>query len=311
MKITVLDGKALNPGDLKWDEISREGEFTLFDYTSKDEVVDRIGESEIVITNKTVIDKEVMDACPSIRYICVLATGYNIVDTAYAEKKGILVSNVPSYARDSVSQYTMALLLELCHHIGHHDREVKKGRWKDTWCFWDYPLLELKGKTMGIIGMGAIGERTAELASAFGMEVICYSRTVKEGWRNVSLPSLFALSDVISLHCPLTDVTKGIIRKENIEKMKDGVFIINTGRGGLVVEEDLKEALESGKVGGAAVDVVSTEPIKEDNPLLSAPNCIITPHMAWGSREARERIISITAENIRAYKGGAPINLVK
>ena len=281
MKITVLDGKALNPGDLKWDEISREGEFTLFDYTAKDEVIDRIGESEIVITNKTVIDKEVMDACPSIRYICVLATGYNTVDTAYAEKKGILVSNVPSYAKDSVSQYTMAL------------------------------LLELKGKTMGIIGMGAIGERTAELASAFGMEVICYSRTVKEGWRNVSLPSLFALSDVISLHCPLTDVTKGIIRKENIEKMKDGVFIINTGRGGLVVEEDLKEALESGKVGGAAVDVVSTEPIKEDNPLLSAPNCIITPHMAWGSREARERIISITAENIRAYKGGAPINLVK
>ena len=159
--------------------------------------------------------------------------------------------------------------------------------------------------------MGAIGERTAELASAFGMEVICYSRTVKEGWRNVSLPSLFALSDVISLHCPLTQETKGIIRKENIEKMKDGVFIINTGRGGLVVEEDLKEALESGKVGGAAVDVVSTEPIKEDNPLLSAPNCIITPHMAWGSREARERIISITAENIRAYKDGAPINLVK
>lgn len=311
MKITVLDGKALNPGDLKWDEISREGEFTLFDYTAKDEVIDRIGESEIVITNKTVIDKEVMDACPSIRYICVLATGYNTVDTAYAEKKGILVSNVPSYAKDSVSQYTMALLLELCHHIGHHDREVKNGRWKDTWCFWDYPLLELKGKTMGIIGMGAIGERTAELASAFGMEVICYSRTVKEGWRNVSLPSLFALSDVISLHCPLTDVTKGIIRKENIEKMKDGVFIINTGRGGLVVEEDLKEALESGKVGGAAVDVVSTEPIKEDNPLLSAPNCIITPHMAWGSREARERIISITAENIRAYKDGAPINLVK
>lgn len=311
MKITVLDGKALNPGDLQWDEISREGEFTLFDYTAKDEVIDRIGESEIVITNKTVIDKEVMDACPSIRYICVLATGYNIVDTAYAEKKGILVSNVPSYAKDSVSQYTMALLLELCHHIGHHDREVKNGRWKDTWCFWDYPLLELKGKTMGIIGMGAIGERTAELASAFGMEVICYSRTVKEGWRNVSLPSLFALSDVISLHCPLTDVTKGIIRKENIEKMKDGVFIINTGRGGLVVEEDLKEALESGKVGGAAVDVVSTEPIKEDNPLLSAPNCIITPHMAWGSREARERIISITAENIRAYKDGAPINLVK
>ncbi len=219
MKITVLDGKALNPGDLKWDEISREGEFTLFDYTAKDEVIERIGESEIVITNKTVIDKEVMDACPSIRYICVLATGYNIVDTAYAEKKGILVSNVPSYAKDSVSQYTMALLLELCHHIGHHDREVKKGRWKDTWCFWDYPLLELKGKTMGIIGMGAIGERTAELASAFGMEVICYSRTVKEGWRNVSLPSLFALSDVISLHCPLTDVTKGIIRKENIEKI--------------------------------------------------------------------------------------------
>ena len=319
MKIVLLDGYTVNPGDLCWDEIKELGDFVYFDRTSKDrdEIRRRIGESEIVITNKTPIDSTIINSCPSIKYITLLSTGYNVVDIKAARDKGIDVSNIPTYGTDSVAQFSIALLLELCHHIGHHSREVKNGRWESSidWCFWDYPLIELKGKTIGIFGFGRIGKRTAEIAKALEMNVIVTDRSDKKyvddnGWKHVSKEELFHSSDVISLHAPLNDETNRIINKETISKMKDGVYIINTSRGGLIDEEALASALNSNKVGGAALDVVSTEPIENTNPLLKAKNCIITPHMAWGAKEARERIISIAASNIRSFINGNVQNKV-
>jgi len=320
MKIVVLDGYTENPGDLSWDGLAALGELTVYDRTSltdEKEAIGRIGGAGIVFTNKTPITKKVMDACPQIGMIGLLATGYNVVDVDYAKEKGIPVCNVPVYGTRSVSQFAIALLLEVCHHIGHHDRTVHEGKWEncEDWCYWDYPLMELAGKTYGLLGCGNIGIHTAEIAAALGMHVIAYDgreteQAKKLGVEYVSLDELFARSDVLGLQMPLFPFNTGIINRENIAKMKDGVIIINNSRGQMVVEQDLADALNSGKVAAAGLDVVSTEPIHGDNPLLKAKNCIITPHMSWGAKESRQRIMDCSVENAKAYLAGAPVNVV-
>ena len=317
MKIVILDGQALNPGDLSLDCIASLGETTVYDQTvGESEIIRRIGDAEIVVPNKTPITESVLAACPNIKLIAVTATGYNIVDCDAAGYRGIPVCNVPGYGTAAVSQFTIALLLELCHRIGHHDRAVHEGRWEScpNFCFWDTPQMELADKTMGIIGFGRIGRATGRIAKALGMRIIACSRSQCDEGREigeyVELDRLLAESDVISLHCPLFPETTGIINEAAIAKMKEGVIILNTSRGPLIDEQALADALCSGKVRGAAVDVVSREPILPDNPLLSAPNCIITPHMAWAQGEARQRIIDITAENIGAFLAGKPRNVV-
>jgi glycerate dehydrogenase len=317
MKIIVLDGHTLNPGDLNWDGLKELGDVTVYDRTPADKTVERIGNAQIVFTNKTIIDKNILEACPSIKYIGVLATGYNVVDVAAAKEKGIPVANVPGYGTNSVAQFAIALLLEICQHVGEHSQSVKDGEWIDCkdFCYWKHPMIELDGKTMGIIGMGTIGKKTALIAQALGMKILVSgSRKVAElesdTLKYVELDELLAKSDVISLHCPLTDSNKGVINKANIAKMKDGVIIINTSRGPLIVEEDLAEALNSNKVYAAALDVVSVEPIKADNPLLTAKNCIITPHIAWAPIEARTRLLNIAVNNLKSFLAGSPINVV-
>ena len=292
MKIVVLDGYTLNPGDISWEGMEAFGEVTVYDRTKAEDVVERIGDAEVVYTNKTPITKETMDACPGMKFIGVLATGYNIVDVAAAKEKGIPVSNIPTYGTAAVSQFAIALLLELCHHIGEHSDAVKAGEWTSNpdWCFWKYPLVELAGKNMGIIGFGRIGQDTGKIAQALGMKVLAYDAFKRpelesDTCKYVDLDTLLAQSDVISLHCPLFPDTEGIINKDTIAKMKDGVMIINDSRGPLIVEQDLRDALDSGKVAGAALDVVSTEPIQMDNPLLGAKNVILTPHIAWAPKE--------------------------
>ena len=317
LKIVVLDGYTENPGDLSWDSLRAFGDLRVYDRTgSEEEVIERIGGAEVVFVNKVPISRRVLDACPNIRFISVLATGYNVIDVKAAAEKGIPVSNVPSYGTAAVAQFAMALLLEVCHHVAHHSEAVHAGRWASNpdWCFWDYPLIELSGKTMGIIGFGRIGQATGRIARAMGMEVLAYSRSVREEAKAlaeyVDLDSLLARSDVIVLHCPLFPETEGIINKENIAKMKDGVIIINNSRGQLVVEQDLADALNSGKVLAAGLDVVSTEPIRPDNPLLGAKNCLITPHISWAPRESRQRIMDASVENLRAFLAGKPVNVV-
>ena len=318
MKIVILDGYTENPGDLSWDALKEFGDLTIYDRSIEGEaqVIERIGDAEIVLTNKTPITKAIIDACPSIKFISVLATGYNVVDYVYAKEKGIPVSNVPTYGTAAVAQFTIAMLLEICHHVADHSRTVHEGKWEHglDFCYWDHPLVELDGKTMGIIGFGNIGRRTARIAKALGMKVLATgSRETPEGRElaeYVSLDRLLAESDVISLHCPLFPETVGMINKDTIAKMKDGVILLNTGRGALIVEPDLAEALNSGKVFAAACDVVSTEPIKGDNPLLSAKNCFITPHIAWAPKESRQRIMDFTYDNLKAYINGAPQNVV-
>ncbi|MCI8910646.1 MAG: D-2-hydroxyacid dehydrogenase [Oscillibacter sp.] len=320
MKIVVLDGYTENPGDLSWEGLEKLGELTVHDRTSltdEEEIIARIGDAEVVLTNKTPISRRVFDACPSVRYVAILATGYNVVDVAYAKEKGICVSNVPVYGTYSVSQFAIALLLEICHHIGHHDQTVHEGKWENCadWCYWDYPLMELCGKTYGLLGCGNIGIHTAEAVKAMGMRVIAYdARETEEGHalgvEYVTLDELFAQSDVLGLQMPLFPFNTGIINRENIAKMKDGVIIINNSRGQMVVEQDLADALNSGKVAAAGLDVVSTEPIRGDNPLLKAKNCIITPHMSWGPKESRQRIMDTTVENVKSYLAGAPVNVV-
>jgi len=317
MKIIILDGHTENPGDLSWSGMEELGEVTVYDRTPDELVVERIGDAEIVYTNKTPVSKSTLEACPAIKYIGVLATGYNVVDVEAAKEKGILVSNIPAYGTEAVAQFTIALLLELCHHIGAHSQCVMEGEWtrREDFCFWNYPLTELAGKTMGIIGFGRIGQATAKIAQAFGMNILACSRN-----RNVSLESetchyadldeLLANSDVISLHCPLLPETQGMINKKTIAKMKDNVMILNSSRGLLIAESDLMEALNSGKVGGAAVDVVSVEPMKADNPLLKAKNCIITPHIAWAPKETRQRLMDIALDNLKSYVKGQPRNVV-
>ena len=319
MKIVVLDGYAENPGDISWEPLAALGELTVHDRTSLTEsplIARRIGDAEIAVTNKTPITRAVMDACPNLRAIAVLATGYNIVDTAYAREKNIPVMNVPVYGTDNVAQYAIALLLEACSHIGHHDRSVHAGEWTKSidFCYWQRPLIEVSGKTAGIIGFGRIGMAVARILSAMNVRVLAYSRTERAEGRAladyVPLDTLFREADFIFLHCPLTPETEGIIRADSIAQMKDGVIIVNNGRGQLIVEEDLAAALARGKVGGAAVDVASSEPIRADNPLLHAPNCIITPHISWATKEARVRIMQMTADNVRAFMAGTPTNVV-
>lgn len=318
MKIVILDAYCVNPGDLSWDELRRFGELEVYDRTEYDDAViaGRIGDADIVITNKTPISRAVLETCGSIKFITVLATGYNIVDTVCAAEKGIPVSNIPSYGTAAVAQFVFALLLEICHHAAHHSEAVHSGRWESDpdWCFWDYPLIELDGKTMGVLGYGRIGRQTARIAKAMGMNVLANSRSKQSGGdelaKFVTVDELLEGSDVIALHCPLFPETEGMINKDSIAKMKQGVIIINNSRGQLINEQDLADALNSGKVYAAGLDVVSTEPIRPDNPLLGAKNCFITPHISWAPKEARIRIIKATAENLGAFLSGMPVNVV-
>lgn len=317
MKIVILDGRALNPGDLSYDCLNQFGEVTLYQHTdSEEEAIARIADNEIVLVNKVPIAETVLSACPNIRLICVQATGYNIVDCEACALRGIPVTNVPAYGTAAVAQFTFALMLELCHRIGHHDHAVHQGKWCEcsNFCFWDTPQMELGGKTLGIIGFGRIGQAVARLGKAFGMNVIAYSRTKRPELRELAeyadLDTVLAKSDILSLHCPLFAENAKMINAAAIEKMKDGAILINTARGGLLDEDAVAAALNSGKLSAAAVDVVSEEPMRQDNPLLTAPNCIITPHIAWAPIESRQRLLDCVAENIRCYLNGSPQNVV-
>lgn len=318
MKISVIDGYTENPGDLSWDGLRALGDVVIYDHSTKDEteIIRRIGDAEIVVANKSPISRRVLDACPNAKYITIQATGYDPIDYVYAREKGIPVSNVPTYGTASVAQFAIALLLEICGHAAHHSDAVHAGRWAESgeWTFWDYPMIELAGKTMGIIGFGRIGQNVGRIAKALGMNVIAFNRSRSaegaEIAEYVELDELLRRADVISLHCPLFPETRGIINRETISKMKDGVIIINNSRGPLVVEQDLADALNSGKVYAAGLDVVSSEPISADNPLLKAKNCLITPHISWAPKESRQRIMDCTVENIRAFQAGKPQNVV-
>jgi len=316
MKIVVLDGYTLNPGDISWEGLEKLGELKVYDRTERDKVIERIEDAEIVFTNKVQITKDILEKT-NIKFIGVLATGYNVVDVIAAKEKGIPVTNIPAYGTDTVVQMVFAHILNICHHVAEHNIAVKEGQWTNNldFCFWNYPQIELAGKTMGIIGYGRIGRATAKIAEAFGMKVIAYDdyenkEFESETMKYSSLEDLLENSDIISLHSPLFENTKGIINKSTIAKMKDGVVIINTSRGPLINEEDLADALNSGKVYAAGIDVVSTEPIKEDNPLLNCKNAFITPHIAWASREARQRLMNIAVNNLIAFLKGEPVNLV-
>ena len=316
MKIVILDGRALNPGDLSYDCIKQFGEVTLYERTdTKEDTIARIGDSEIVLVNKVPITQEILDACPNIKLICVQATGYNIVDCDACARKGIPVTNVPSYGTAAVAQFTIALILELCHQVGIHNESVHNGDWvKSTnFCYWLTPQMELGGKTLGILGFGRIGRAVGKLAKAFGMRIIAYNRSQCDEGREigeyVDLDTLFAQSDILTLHCPLFPETEKIINAENIAKMKDGAMLINTSRGGLLDEAAVAQALNCGKLRGAAVDVVSQEPMASGNPLLNS-NCIITPHIAWAPVESRQRLLDCVVENIRCFLNGTPQNVV-
>ncbi len=316
MKIVVLDGYTENPGDLNWGAFEAIGDVTVFDRTKQDEIKARIGDAEVVITNKTPITREMIAECAGIKYIGLLSTGYNVVDIDAAKERGIPVCNVPAYGTQAVAQFAISLLLEICNNVGHHSKAVHSGKWSacPDFCFWDYPLIELQNKTIGIIGFGRIGRATGKIAKAMGMNVLAYNRSECDEGREIAtyvgLDELLQKADVISLHCPLFPQTEGIISKQTIEKMKDGVIIINTSRGPLINEQELADALNSGKVYAAGVDVVSCEPINENNPLLSAKNCFITPHIAWASIECRERIMNIAANNLKAFLNGKIENAV-
>lgn len=320
MKIVVLDGYTENPGDISWEDLKKLGELTVYERTAYEDapiIAERIGDAEIVVTNKTPVSRDTITRCGNIKLIAVLATGYNVVDYEFARQKGIPVVNVPVYGTRSVSQFAIALLLEVCHHIGYHSETVHNGKWANhqDWCYWDYPLIELAGKTYGLLGCGNIGIHTAEIAKALGMRVITYDGRQTDaalalGVEYVTLDELFAQSDVLGLQMPLFPFNTGIINRENIAKMKDGVIIINNSRGQMIIEQDLADALNSGKVAAAGLDVVSTEPIRNDNPLLTAKNCIITPHMSWGAKESRQRIMDCTVKNVKAFLAGECINVV-
>lgn len=317
-KIVILDGYTENPGDLSWEGFEKLGLLTVYDRTEHEEdIISRIGDADIVYTNKTPITRDTIAAATNLKYIGMLSTGYNVVDVGYAKEKGIPVCNIPTYGTDAVGQFAIAMLLEICHHVAHHSDAVHSGRWTSCqdWCFWDYPLIELSGKTIGIIGYGRIGQATGRIAKAMGMKVLAYDShcdlSLEDGSMHyVGLDELLAESDVIALHCPLFRETEGIINKESISKMKDGVIILNNSRGPLINEQDLADALESGKVYAAGLDVVSTEPISADNPLLKARNCIITPHISWAPRESRLRLMNIAVENLRCFLEGKPQNVV-
>lgn len=316
MKIVVLDGYTLNPGDINWEKMKDLGEFDLYDRTDKEDILTRAKDAEIIITNKTPITKETIEKLPNLKYIGVLATGYNIVDVDFAKEKGIPVSNIPTYGTTSVSQFAFALILQLCHHVGEHSEAVHAGDWTNSkdFCFWNYPLIELYEKTIGIIGFGKIGQMTADIAISFGMNVLAYDKfpinSKNEKIKSVDLEELFINSDIVSLHCPLFPDTQGIINTNSLKKMKKTALLINTSRGPLVIEEDLANALNNDVIAGAALDVLSVEPPKADNPLLRAKNCIITPHIAWATKSARERLMETAVQNIIAFQNGNPINVV-
>ncbi len=319
MKIVILDAYTTNPGDLSWERFKEFGELTVYDRGIKNDLqesIDRIQDADVVLTNKVPIKEELLEACPNIKYIGTLSTGYNIIDLDACRTRGIPVCNVPSYSTSAVAQFTMALLLEVCHHVGEHNNIVHSGGWERSvdFCFWNYSLIELSSKTIGIIGFGKIGQEVAKLAAAFGMKVLAYSRTEYEEGRKlaeyVDLDTLLASSDIVSLHCPLFPETRGIINNEKIAKMKDGAILLNTSRGPLIVEEDVANALNSDKLYYYATDVASREPIRSDNPLLKAKNCIITPHIAWAAKETRERLVGIVYENLKAYTEGKVQNNV-
>jgi len=322
MKIVVLDGYPLNTGDLSWDSLKAMGDAEIHERTSTkasdaDLIVKTIGDAEIVFTNKTPITKEILDKAPNVKFIGVLATGHNVVDSAYARTKGIPVCNVPVYGTAAVAQTAIAMLLELCHHVGEHNRDVQAGGWVKCpdYSYWNYPLIELDGKTMGIIGLGRIGKRTAQIAQAMGMKVLAYdifkdASVESDTLKYVELDELLAKSDVVVLHCPQTPENTGIINKAAIDKMKDGVMIINNSRGPLIVDEDLLAGLKSGKIAGAAVDVISVEPMPAGSPFLGVENLIVTPHISWGPRAARQRIMDVAVETLKSFQEGKVINCV-
>src|SRR5690554_1844792 len=308
MKAVVLDGFTLNPGDLSWNKLECIVELTVYDRTEEKDILKRINDCEIVITNKTPITKEIIEKAPNIKYIGVLATGYNIVDIDAAKKKRIPVTNVPSYSTNSVSQLVFAFILEICHNVGAHTLDVKKGQWvkSQDFCFWNHTLIELADKTLGVIGFGSIGQKVAQIAISFGMNVIVYNRTIKKAFENeklcfVELEELYKKADIITIHVPLTEDTKNMINKNSINLMKDGVILVNTSRGGVIVEEDLYQALETEKIYASGVDVSQNEPIKDNSPLLKAKNIFITPHIAWATKEARIRLMDIAIDNLKAF----------
>ena len=315
VRIVVLDGWTLNPGDLSWDELAAIGPCTVHERTPADLTVQRSREAEVILTNKVVVDRQVMAECRDLRYVGVLATGYNVVDVRAAAERGVVVSNVPTYGTSSVAQMTFALLLELTQHVGHHAGTVRDGRWTAStdFCYWDFPLVELDGLTMGIIGFGRIGRAVGRIAQAFGMQVVAHDPQLGEPAPGVPLVELDALlqqSDVVSLHCPLTESNRGFVNAERLARMKRGALLINTSRGPLVNEQELADALADGRIGGAALDVLAVEPPLADNPLLRAPNCIVTPHVAWATRAARARLMKSVVQNVRAFLSGDPQNVV-
>jgi glycerate dehydrogenase len=317
MKIAVLDGYTLNPGDLSWDKMNYLGDVVLYDRTPADKIIERSIGAEVLITNKSLLTEEIMKSLPDLKYIGVLATGYNVVDTIAAKKRNIIVTNVPAYSTTSVAQLVFALLLELCHHVQKHSDSVLEGKWAQStdFCYSDFPLIELSGKTFGIIGFGNIGKKVADIATVFGMDIIAASRhatdqSKRKNFRWAEISEVLELADVVSIHCPLTPETKGLINAENLRKMKSSAFLINTSRGPVVVERDLADALNNGIIAGAGIDVLSTEPPAKDNPLFKAKNCIITPHIAWATKEARARLMDIAVKNVAAFITGKPINVV-
>ena len=316
MKIVMLDAYTTNPGDLSWDEFKALGDLTIYDRTPSDKIIERAEEADILITNKTPVTKEIIDCLPKLKFIALMSTGYNIVDYVYLKEKGIPVSNIPSYSTDAVAQLVMSFILELAMNVGLHSESVKNGEWADCadFCYWKAPLAELTGKTLGIFGLGKIGKAVAERAKAFGMNVVAYTPRIHgdepDFIKLVSLDEMLNLSDIISMHCPLTPETEGVVNRDFISKMKDGAYFINTSRGTVVDEYALADALNSGKLCGAGLDVLSTEPPKKDNPLLSTKNCFITPHIAWASFETRKRLVSILYNNIQAFIDGKPQNVI-
>jgi glycerate dehydrogenase len=314
-RIVVLDGHTLNPGDLDWAGVEALGELVVHARTPAEKIVERAAVADVILTNKTPLTAEIITALPRLRCIVVLATGYNVVDVAAAKARGIPVCNVPGYGTASVAQHVFALLLELTQRAGHHAQTVRDGRWSacPDFCYWDFPLIELAGRTLGIVGYGEIGRAVARIGAAFGMEIIASTRTpraLEAGVAFVALDELFRRADVVTLHCPLTDDTRGLVNAARLATMKPGAFLINTGRGPLVVEADLADALNTGRLAGAALDVLSVEPPPRGNPLLAAKNCLITPHIAWATRAARARLMDVVVENLRAFHAGTPQNVV-
>jgi glycerate dehydrogenase len=312
MRIVILDGHVLNPGDLSWAPLHELGSCTVHDRTAPDQIVARAQGAEVVLTNKCPLTAETIARLPALRYIGVMATGHNIVDSAAAKAAGIVVTNVPTYGTRSVAQHTFALILELTNHVGLHARTVREGRWTRNadWCYWDQPLVELDQRVLGVIGYGKIGQKVADLGRAFGMEVLVHSRSETPGATKVSVDEIFRRSDVISLHCPLTPETNGLVNRERLALMKRSALLINTSRGLLVVDRDLADALNAGQIAGAALDVLSAEPPPAENPLLTARNCLITPHIAWASGSARARLLEVVVSNVKAWRAGSARNIL-